>query len=59
MIFTVLALLFFQNEKIFTSLFDLAKLTLGAFIGSYVQRQVERRRQESEAGPPPAPPLPT
>jgi hypothetical protein len=48
MIFTVAALAFFQNERIFTSLFDLAKLTLGAFIGSYVQRQVERRQQESD-----------
>lgn len=26
---------------------DLAKLTLGAFIGSFVQRQVEQRRQEA------------
>jgi hypothetical protein len=52
LIFIVLSLIFFQNEKVFTSLFDLAKLTLGAFIGSYVQRQVERRRQEGEASPP-------
>jgi hypothetical protein len=60
MIFTVAALAFFQNDRIFTSLFDLAKLTLGAFIGSYVQRQVERRQQESDAGrSPPSPPLPT
>ncbi len=59
MIFTILALLFFQNEKVFTSLFDLAKLTLGAFIGSYVQRQVERRQQESDTGKTPAQPLPT
>jgi len=29
------------------SFLDLAKLTLGAFIGSFVQRQVEQRRQES------------
>jgi hypothetical protein len=30
---------------------DLAKLTLGAFIGSFVQRQVEQRRQESAQAP--------
>jgi hypothetical protein len=61
LIFTAAALCFFQNEKIFTSLFDLAKLTLGAFIGSYVQRQVERRSQAAasgETGPPPQIPLP-
>lgn len=29
-----------------TSFMDLAKLTLGAFIGSFVQRQVEQRRQD-------------
>jgi len=47
------------------SFLDLAKLTLGAFIGSFVQRQVEQRRQEGAqpgAGgaprPPSAPPLP-
>lgn len=49
MIFTLAALIFFKDEKIFTSLFDLAKLTLGAFIGSYVQRQVEQRKQAAEA----------
>jgi hypothetical protein len=49
MIFTFTSLVFYQEEKIFTSLFDLAKLTLGAFIGSYVQRQVEQRRQAAEA----------
>ena len=37
---------------------DLAKLTLGAFIGSFVQRQVEQRKQEASqpAGSPPRPP---
>jgi hypothetical protein len=30
---------------------DLAKLTLGAFIGSFVQRQVEQRRQEAAQPP--------
>lgn len=41
---------------------DLAKLTLGAFIGSFVQRQVEQRQQqrqhEKEGRPPPPPILP-
>ncbi|MGC3982402.1 MAG: hypothetical protein QM808_14225 [Steroidobacteraceae bacterium] len=32
------------------SFLDLAKLTLGAFIGSFVQRQVEQRRRESSSG---------
>ena len=35
--FAILAIAM-QNTQISTSLFDLAKLTLGAFIGSYVQR---------------------
>jgi hypothetical protein len=56
MIFTLLALPFYGNEKIFTSFFDLAKLTLGAFIGSYVQRQVERGSQATAATVPGAPP---
>jgi hypothetical protein len=34
---------------------DLAKLTLGAFIGSFVQRQVEQRRQETVARNMPSP----
>jgi hypothetical protein len=38
------------NDKVATSFLDLAKLTLGAFIGSFVQRQVEQRRQQEEAG---------
>jgi len=41
---------------------DLAKLTLGAFIGSFVQRQVEQRQQqlqqEKEGRPAPPPTLP-
>jgi hypothetical protein len=42
------------------SFMDLAKLTLGAFIGSFVQRQVEQRRQESaqNMGPRRPPDLP-
>lgn len=34
------------DEKLATSFLDLTKLTLGAFIGSFVQRQVEQRRQQ-------------
>ena len=35
-LFTILALAFYSEDKIFSSVFDLAKLTLGAFIGSYI-----------------------
>lgn len=35
-------------EKVSTSFLDLTKLTLGAFIGSFVQRQVELRRQDGD-----------
>ncbi|WP_205803936.1 hypothetical protein [Burkholderia sp. Ac-20365] len=44
------------------SFLDLAKLTLGAFIGSFVQRQVEQRRQatsDAERGLTRRPDLPT
>lgn len=59
-LFTILALAFYSEDKIFSSVFDLAKLTLGAFIGSYVQRQVERSGQDKSAGgtSPPRPSLP-
>ena len=42
------------------SFLDLAKLTLGAFIGSFVQRQVEQRRQDvtQMTGTAPRPSLP-
>lgn len=43
LIFAVLALLPVDPESQ-KSFFDLTKLTLGAFIGSFVQRQVEQRR---------------
>ncbi len=36
------------ESKVFDAFIDLTKLTLGAFIGSFVQRQVEARRQETE-----------
>ncbi len=45
LIFAVLALLPLGAEAQ-RSFFDLTKLTLGAFIGSFVQRQVERRISE-------------
>jgi hypothetical protein len=37
-----------HTSKAFEAFLDLTKLTLGAFIGSYVQRTVERRTQEAE-----------
>jgi hypothetical protein len=43
LIFSFIALMPVPQGKDFL---DLAKLTLGAFIGSFVQRQVEQRRQE-------------
>ena len=43
LIFAALALLPIDTESQ-RSFFDLTKLTLGAFIGSFVQRQVEQRR---------------
>jgi hypothetical protein len=42
-LFAALALLPIDTESQ-RSFFDLTKLTLGAFIGSFVQRQVEQRR---------------
>ena len=57
LIFSAVSLLPTQTAK---SFLDLAKLTLGAFIGSFVQRQVEQRRQEvsQSTGTPPRPSLP-
>jgi len=57
LIFSAVSLLPSQTAK---SFLDLAKLTLGAFIGSFVQRQVEQRRQEvsQSTGMPPRPSLP-
>lgn len=48
LIFSVMA--FFPGEA-GKSFLDLAKLTLGAFIGSFVQRSVEQRRQETKPIP--------
>jgi hypothetical protein len=45
LIFAILALLPVDPESQ-KSFFDLTKLTLGAFIGSFVQRQVEQRRAQ-------------
>ena len=62
LIFSVLAIF----DK--TSFLDLAKLTLGAFIGSFVQKQVERgggntpgsgAGRKGKSFSPPRPPLPT
>jgi hypothetical protein len=54
LIFSVVSLFPFERGNDFL---DLAKLTLGAFIGSFVQRQVEQRRHETThartGGPPP------
>lgn len=48
LIFAALALLPLDTESQ-RSFFDLTKLTLGAFIGSFVQRQVEQRRTSEPA----------
>ena len=39
---------FDDNTETFKAFLDFTKLTLGAFIGSFVQRQVERRGQEGD-----------
>lgn len=49
LIFAALALLPVDAESQ-KSFFDLTKLTLGAFIGSFVQRQVEQRRTSGPKG---------
>lgn len=49
LIFAALAL-FAGDPDSQKSLFDLTKLTLGAFIGSFVQRQVEQRRTPGPKG---------
>jgi hypothetical protein len=48
---TIFLTLFFSLLTMFSpgSFLDLTKLTLGAFIGSFVQRQVERRADTSNA----------
>lgn len=49
LVFALLALLPIDPEGQ-KSFFDLTKLTLGAFIGSFVQRQVEQRRTPGPKG---------
>jgi hypothetical protein len=49
LIFAALALLPTDPDSQ-KSFFDLTKLTLGAFIGSFVQRQVEQRRTSGPTG---------
>lgn len=59
LVFSFMSLLPIQHAENFL---DLAKLTLGAFIGSFVQRQVEQRRQatsDAETGVTRRPDLPT
>jgi hypothetical protein len=53
LIFALIALFPGEKSKDFL---DLAKLTLGAFIGSFVQRNVEQRKQDASAAVPGAPP---
>ncbi len=50
-IFFVVLSLAFTNPD----LMELGKLTLGAFIGSFVQRQVERGQRPDASGAHPAP----
>jgi hypothetical protein len=45
--FTLLSFFSMQGSQ----LFDLARLTLGAFIGSYVQKQVEQRQPAASRRP--------
>lgn len=52
LVFSLIALFPFDQAAHFL---DLAKLTLGAFIGSFVQRSVEQRRVESSQPPGTAP----
>jgi hypothetical protein len=53
LVFSFIALCSGEMNKDFL---DLAKLTLGAFIGSFVQRNVEQRRVESAQAPGEKPP---
>jgi hypothetical protein len=48
-VFFASGVMFFSgDEKTFNAFLDFTKLTLGAFIGSFVQRQVENRSRETE-----------
>ena len=46
LIFSAIALLPLTDTKLPGQFLDLAKLTLGAFIGSFVQGRVEQRKQQ-------------
>jgi hypothetical protein len=50
---TIALTLFFSIVALFhpDGFLDLTKLTLGAFIGSFVQRQVERRAEDTQGNP--------
>jgi hypothetical protein len=47
LVFALIALLPRANPEIPKAFLDLAKLTLGAFIGSFVQGRVEQRKQQA------------
>jgi len=46
LVFSGIALLHLKPDTLPTQFLDLAKLTLGAFIGSFVQGRVEQRKQQ-------------
>jgi hypothetical protein len=46
LVFSAIALIPLADEKLPGQFLDLAKLTLGAFIGSFVQGRVEQRKQQ-------------
>ena len=46
LVFSVVAMLPLANAEVPKQFLDLAKLTLGAFIGSFVQGRVEQRKQQ-------------
>ncbi|MCA0400761.1 MAG: hypothetical protein LCH38_08100 [Proteobacteria bacterium] len=50
LVFVGLALFNLSNKEVATTLFDMSKLTLGAFIGSFVQKQVQGREEVPSNG---------
>jgi hypothetical protein len=46
LVFAAVAILPLPDSKLPAQFLDLAKLTLGAFIGSFVQGRVEQRKQQ-------------
>jgi hypothetical protein len=49
LVFALIALFPLENTKAVDQFLDMAKLTLGAFIGSFVQGRVEQRKQQDAA----------